>query len=159
MLVIRIVVKIVGVFLHIFNWSEFQKLQVNSIKFNYSFCIQVQVYIHNWIYRVQRKVFNLSLARWSSANQTCKKQLRRDTKYLATAKQKGDQCAQFGYRRSNNYRSTFCPCKASRERQRRALLLFLSRRSCTRERLIPLLFIFTKEQHFFSDILEKICLK
>ena len=75
-----------------FNWSEFQKLQVNSIKFNYSFRIQVQVYIHNWTYRVQRRVFNLSWARQSSANQTCKKQLRRYTKYLATAKHKGDQC-------------------------------------------------------------------
>ena len=128
-----------------FNWSEFQKLQVNPIKFNYLFRIQVQVYIHNWTYHVQRRVFNLSWVRRSSANQTCKKQLRRDTKYLATAKHKGDQCAQIEYRRSNNYRSTSCPCEASRERRRRAQSLFLSRRSCTRERLIPLLLIITKK--------------
>ena len=114
MLVIRIVVKIVGVFyicsieanFRNCKWiseiaSEFQKLQVNSIKFNYSFHIQVQVYIHNWTYRVQQRVFNLSWARRSSANQTCKKQLHRDTKYLATAKHKGDQCAKIRYRRSN----------------------------------------------------------
>ena len=142
-----------------FNWSEFHKSQVNSINFNYSFRIQVQVYIHNWTYRVQRKVFNLSWARRSSANQTCKTKLRHGTKYLATAKHKGDHCAQIGCRCSNNYRSTSCPCKASRERRRRALHLFLSRRSCTRERLIPLLLIFTKKQLFFFDILEKICLK
>ena len=65
MLVISIVVKIVGVF------------YICSIKFNYSFRIQVQVYIHNWTYRVQRRVFNLSWAKRSSANQTCKKQLHR----------------------------------------------------------------------------------
>ena len=86
---------------------------MNSINSNYSFRIQVQVYIHNWTYRVQRRVFNLSWARRSSANQTCKTKLRRDSKYLATAKHKGDHCAQIGYRRSNNYRSTSCPCEAS----------------------------------------------
>ena len=43
-----------------FNWSEFQKLQINCMKFNSSFRIQVQVYIHNWTYRVQRRVFNFS---------------------------------------------------------------------------------------------------
>ena len=32
-----------------------------------------------------------------------KKQLRRDTEYLATAKDKRNQYAQIGYRRSNNY--------------------------------------------------------
>ena len=46
MLVIRIIVKIVGVF-YVFNLGEFQKLQVNFIQFNYSFRIKVQVSIHN----------------------------------------------------------------------------------------------------------------
>ena len=113
-----------------FNWSEFQKFQVNSMKFNCSFRIQIQVYIHNWTYRVQRRVFNWPWARRSSANQTYKKQLRHDNKYLATAKHKGDQCAQIGCQSSNNYRSTSCPCEANRKKWRRALPLFLSRRSC-----------------------------
>ena len=51
------------------------------------------------------------------------------------------QCAQIWYRRSHNYRSTSCPWEASRERRRRALPFFLPRRSCTRERLVPLLLI------------------
>ena len=55
--------------------------------------------------------------------------------------QRGNQCAQIWYRRSHNYRSTSCPWEASRERRWRALPFFLPRRSCTRERLVPLLLI------------------